>query len=88
MLILLNPPAVRLGVGAIALIAIYPFMKRITYFPQVWLGLTFNWGALLGWVAATGDIAQPPIWLYAGAALWTVGYDTIYCAPGQRGRTR
>jgi 4-hydroxybenzoate polyprenyltransferase len=77
-LLLLHPEAIRLGLGAVALIAIYPFMKRITYFPQVWLGLTFNWGAMLGWVAAMGGIAQPAIWLYAGAVFWTIGYDTIY----------
>ncbi len=53
-------------------------MKRITHFPQVWLGLTFNWGALLGWTAAVGGINAPALWLYAGAVFWTIGYDTVY----------
>ncbi|MFO1187186.1 MAG: 4-hydroxybenzoate octaprenyltransferase [Alphaproteobacteria bacterium] len=77
-LLMLNGQAIRLGLGSIALIAIYPFLKRITYWPQVWLGLTFNWGALLGWTAATGALGWAAIWLYLGAAFWTIGYDTIY----------
>jgi 4-hydroxybenzoate polyprenyltransferase len=77
-LLLLNGPSVRLGIGSVALVAVYPFMKRITHWPQVWLGLTFNWGALLGWTAAMGELGQPAVWLYAGAVAWTIGYDTIY----------
>jgi 4-hydroxybenzoate polyprenyltransferase len=53
-------------------------MKRITYWPQAWLGLTFNWGALVGWAAATGEISGQAALLYAGGILWTLGYDTIY----------
>jgi 4-hydroxybenzoate polyprenyltransferase len=53
-------------------------MKRITWWPQAFLGLTFNWGALMGWSAATGGLGAPALLLYAGAVAWTVGYDTIY----------
>ncbi len=53
-------------------------MKRITWWPQVFLGLNFNWGALLGWTAVTGALASPPILLYLGGIFWTLGYDTIY----------
>jgi 4-hydroxybenzoate polyprenyltransferase len=53
-------------------------MKRITWWPQAWLGLTFNWGALLGYAAMTGQLALPPVLLYASGLFWTLGYDTIY----------
>tara|TARA_Y100001960_G_scaffold303138_1_gene354907 strand:- start:706 stop:1179 length:474 start_codon:yes stop_codon:yes gene_type:complete len=53
-------------------------MKRITYWPQLFLGLTFNWGALVGWAAVRGDLSLTPLLLYAGCVCWTVGYDTIY----------
>jgi 4-hydroxybenzoate polyprenyltransferase len=66
------------GVTSLAIVAIYPFMKRITYFPQVVLGLAFNWGALLGWTALYGDLAAPALMLYAGGIFWTLAYDTIY----------
>ncbi|MTJ84029.1 MAG: 4-hydroxybenzoate octaprenyltransferase [Telmatospirillum sp.] len=73
-----NATSVVLGVASLALVFTYPFMKRITYWPQAWLGLTFNWGALLGW-AATGAAAHPaPMLLYVGGFFWTLGYDTIY----------
>jgi 4-hydroxybenzoate polyprenyltransferase len=65
-------------VAALPLIAAYPFMKRITYWPQAWLGLTFNWGALLGWAAVTGGLGPPALLLYAAGVAWTLGYDTIY----------
>jgi len=77
-LITLTPTAVLLGIGSLALVAAYPFMKRITWWPQAWLGLTFNWGALLGFAAARGDLAWPAYLLYAGGFFWTLGYDTIY----------
>jgi len=77
-LISFNLTTIRLGLGALALVAVYPFMKRITYWPQAWLGLTFNWGALVGWTAVTGSLNRPAFWLYAGGILWTIGYDTIY----------
>jgi 4-hydroxybenzoate polyprenyltransferase len=77
-LLQLNLVAILLGVASLALVATYPFMKRITYWPQAFLGLTFNWGALLGWAAATGSLAWPAFLLYAGGIAWTLFYDTIY----------
>ena len=68
-LLTMGPLAIGLGVASLALVAIYPFMKRITWWPQAWLGLTFNWGALLGYAAATGRLDPPAVLLYA---------DTIY----------
>jgi len=70
--------AILLGVASLALVFTYPFMKRITYWPQAFLGLTFNWGALLGWAAVSGGLAWPAGLLYAGGIAWTLGYDTIY----------
>ena len=63
---------------SIPLVAAYPFMKRITWWPQVWLGLTFNWAVLVAYAAKTGTINWPVLILYAGLIFWTVGYDTIY----------
>ena len=77
-LIQLNPFAVWVGIASLPLIAVYPFMKRVTYWPQAWLGLTFNWGALVGWAAVTGDLAGPAFILYAAGFFWTLGYDTVY----------
>ncbi|MGE0718393.1 MAG: 4-hydroxybenzoate octaprenyltransferase [Alphaproteobacteria bacterium] len=77
-LLQLPPTAIGLGVGVLALIAIYPFMKRVTWWPQLFLGLTFNWGALLGWAAATDTVPPAALLLYAGGIAWTLGYDTIY----------
>jgi 4-hydroxybenzoate polyprenyltransferase len=77
-LLTLPPLAIGLGVGSLALVAAYPFMKRITWWPQAWLGLTFNWGALLGYAAVTNDISAPALLLYASGVAWTLGYDTIY----------
>src|SRR6185312_970463 len=73
-----NRFAVELGAASLLLVAAYPFMKRITWWPQAWLGLTFNWGALLGFAAQTGRIDVPDLTLYAGLFFWTLGYDTIY----------
>jgi 4-hydroxybenzoate polyprenyltransferase len=70
--------AIGLGVLSLGLVAAYPFMKRITWWPQAWLGLTFNWGALLGYAAATGTLGWSAALLYAGGVAWTLGYDTIY----------
>jgi len=66
------------GVASLALVAIYPFMKRITWWPQAFLGLAFSYGALLGWSSQTGGLAQPAMLLYLGTILWVIGYDTIY----------
>lgn len=66
------------GVASLALVAAYPFMKRITYWPQAWLGLTFNWGALVGYAAAAGDLGATAFAAYAAGVFWTLGYDTIY----------
>ncbi len=73
-----NPVAIAVGAASLLLIVPYPLMKRITWWPQAWLGLTFNWGALLGWAAVRGDIAAPALVLYAAGFFWTLGYDTIY----------
>ena len=73
-----NRFAIGVGLAVLALIATYPFMKRITYWPQLFLGLNFNWGALLGWAAVRGELALAPVLLYLGGIAWTLGYDTIY----------
>jgi len=77
-LLQLNGAAVVLGALSLFLVVPYPFMKRITWWPQAWLGLTFNWGALMGWAAVTGRLDWAPAVLYAAGPLWTLGYDTIY----------
>jgi 4-hydroxybenzoate polyprenyltransferase len=77
-LLCMNLAAIGLGVASLALVAAYPFMKRITWWPQAWLGLTFNWGALLGFAAVTGGLGWPALLLYASGVFWTLGYDTIY----------
>ncbi len=80
LLILVQFPlfAILLGAASLILVAAYPFMKRITWWPQAFLGLTFNWGALLGWAADQGNLDQAPVWLYLGGISWTLFYDTIY----------
>ncbi|HEY4113127.1 MAG TPA: 4-hydroxybenzoate octaprenyltransferase [Rhizomicrobium sp.] len=77
-LLCLNWFAVALGAASLLLIAIYPFMKRVTWWPQAWLGLTFNWGVLLGYAAMRGQISPADLAVYAGCFFWTLGYDTIY----------
>jgi len=74
----MNFVAVLLGFLSLPLIALYPLMKRITWWPQLFLGVTFNFGALIGWAAATGTVGVPALLLYMGAIFWTLGYDTIY----------
>jgi 4-hydroxybenzoate polyprenyltransferase len=66
------------ALASIGLVAAYPFMKRITWWPQAWLGLVFSWGALVGWVALRGDPLPVLAALYAGSIFWVIGYDTIY----------
>ncbi len=77
-LLYLRRSAQIVAVGSLALIFTYPFLKRITYWPQAWLGLTFNWAALVGWAAMRGRVDQPAIFLYVAGFFWTLGYDTIY----------
>jgi 4-hydroxybenzoate polyprenyltransferase len=72
------PFAIGLGIASLVLVAIYPFAKRFTWWPQVFLGLAFNWGALLGWAAHAGSLSAPPLVLYAAGIAWTLFYDTIY----------
>ncbi|MBA4782610.1 MAG: 4-hydroxybenzoate octaprenyltransferase [Rhizobiales bacterium] len=69
---------VFLGIGSLGFVAIYPFMKRITNWPQLALGLAFSWGGLVGWAAHFGSLSPASLALYGGAILWTIGYDTIY----------
>ena len=73
-----NRFTLALGAASLALVFTYPFMKRITYWPQAFLGITFNWGALLGFSAVTGTLGAEALALYAGGFFWTLGYDTIY----------
>jgi 4-hydroxybenzoate polyprenyltransferase len=77
-LLLLNRACILMGVAVLALVGTYPLMKRITYWPQLFLGLNFNWGALLGWTAVRGRLDWPAVLLYLGGVSWTLGYDTIY----------
>jgi 4-hydroxybenzoate polyprenyltransferase len=73
-----NRFTVLCGFASLGVAAIYPFMKRVTYWPQIVLGLAFSWGALMGWPATFGRLDAPAIVLYAGAILWVIAYDTIY----------
>jgi len=73
-----NRFTIGLGIASLAIVAVYPFMKRITYWPQIVLGLAFSWGALMGWAAQFGGLALPAFLLYAGSIAWVIGYDTIY----------
>ena len=79
-LIQFNSLTVVLGLGSMFLAFSYPFMKRITYWPQLFLGLTFNWGIIMGWTAINNNISIEIIILYISAIFWTLGYDTIYGA--------
>ena len=77
-LVQFNPFAILTGIASLAIVAVYPFMKRITYWPQIVLGLAFSWGALMGWAATFGRLDPPALILYAGSIAWVIGYDTIY----------
>src|SRR5216683_831154 len=77
-LVQFNAFAIATGIASLAIVAVYPFMKRITYWPQIVLGLAFSWGALMGWAAAFGRLDGPALLLYAGTISWVIGYDTIY----------
>jgi 4-hydroxybenzoate polyprenyltransferase len=76
--LLLGKNVVWWSLAALPLVVMYPLMKRITWWPQLFLGLTFNWGALVGWVAIRGTVELPAVLLYLGGVFWTLGYDTIY----------
>jgi 4-hydroxybenzoate polyprenyltransferase len=73
-----NGFTIALGIASLVIVAVYPFMKRITFWPQIVLGLAFSWGALMGWAAAFGRLDLPALLLYAGSISWVIGYDTIY----------
>ncbi len=73
-----NPLTEGLGIASLLLVAIYPLMKRYTWWPQLFLGFTFNWGALLGWTAVRGSLGVGPVMLYTAGIFWTLAYDTIY----------
>jgi len=77
-LLQLNLPAAFLSVISIAPVAAYPFMKRVTWWPQAWLGIVFSWGALVGWPAVTGSLSLTTFLLWSGSISWVVGYDTLY----------
>jgi 4-hydroxybenzoate polyprenyltransferase len=77
-LIRFNSFTIALGIASLVIVAAYPFMKRVTYWPQIVLGLAFSWGALMGWAAAFGTLGLSPLLLYAGSISWVIGYDTIY----------
>jgi 4-hydroxybenzoate polyprenyltransferase len=77
-LIRFNGFTIALGIASLAIVVVYPFMKRITYWPQIVLGLAFSWGAPMGWTATFGSLGLPPLLLYAGSISWVIGYDTIY----------
>src|SRR3546814_12995428 len=67
-----------LALASLAPVAAYPFMKRITWWPQAWLGLVFSWAALVGWSEIAGGLTLPGLMLYAGCICWVIGYDSIY----------
>ncbi len=77
-LVQFNSFTIWLAIASLLIVAVYPFAKRVTSYPQIVLGLAFNWGALVGWAAIKGSIGLPALALYAGCVFWTVGYDTIY----------
>ena len=73
-----EPAGQAVAIASLGLVAAYPFMKRLTWWPQAWLGLVFSWGALVGWPAVTGEFALAPLMLWIGTVFWVIGYDTIY----------
>jgi 4-hydroxybenzoate polyprenyltransferase len=77
-LVQFNAFTIALGIASLAIVAVYPLLKRVTYWPQIGLGLAFSWGALMGWAAAFGRLDAPALLLYAGSIAWVIGYDTIY----------
>jgi 4-hydroxybenzoate polyprenyltransferase len=77
-LLQLNRFAIFVGIASLGIVAIYPFMKRVTWWPQLVLGLAFSWGALMGFAATSATLGLPALLLYAGSIAWVIGYDTIY----------
>ncbi len=77
-LLCFNSFAILLGLSSLVFVAIYPFAKRFTNWPQFFLGLAFSWGALMGWAAQFGSLSVAPVLIYGAAIVWTIGYDTIY----------
>jgi 4-hydroxybenzoate polyprenyltransferase len=80
LVVLLQLPRIAQAVALLSIlpVAAYPFMKRITWWPQAWLGLVFSWGALVGWPAVTGQFGLPALLLWIGSIFWVIGYDTLY----------
>jgi 4-hydroxybenzoate polyprenyltransferase len=87
-LVCFNRFSIWLGIASLAIVAVYPLMKRVTSWPQAVLGLAFSWGALMGWSATFASLALAPALLYASAVSWTVGYDTIYALQDARDDAR
>jgi 4-hydroxybenzoate polyprenyltransferase len=83
-LISFNRFSIGLGIASLAIVTVYPMMKRVTSWPQAVLGLSFSWGALMGWTATFASLALPPVLLYMSAFCWTIGYDTIYAIQDAR----
>lgn len=83
-LLCFNRFSIALGIASLAVVAVYPLMKRVTSWPQAALGLAFSWGALMGWSASFASLALPPVLLYLSAFCWTIGYDTIYALQDRR----
>ena len=83
-LLCFNGFSIGLGIASLAIVAVYPLMKRVTSWPQAVLGLAFSWGALMGWAGSFASLALAPVLLYFGAFCWTIGYDTIYAMQDAR----
>jgi len=79
-----DPFTIALGFASLLIVLVYPFMKRITSWPQAVLGLAFAWGVLMGWAAVFGSLAAPALLVYAAAIFWTIGYYTIYALQDRR----
>jgi len=88
LLLTLNTTAIMLGAVILIPVLIYPFMKRITYWPQAFLGLTINWGVIVGWAAVAGSVTPSAIMLYIACFFWTLGYDTLYAYQDIKDDTR
>jgi 4-hydroxybenzoate polyprenyltransferase len=81
-----NGFAIATGFASVGIVALYPFMKRVFWLPQIVLGLAFAWGGLMGWAAAVGSLSPAPVALYLGAVAWVVGIRHDLCPAGHRGR--